>query len=1007
MDISTLLFCNGLLSLAVALVMGVAYRTRRTYTGFSQWTLGMLLMGLGSALFLVRWPAAGWFLPWTRNGLVVASFLMLLWGLRRFRGSGGWPWGELGLLVIFLVLFSQASLEPTALGRRIFLYSLFTGGVAAAAVWVTLSKRPPFFGSSDGILALCLAAFAVISLLRAFHPTGRPAGAHDLLGLGGFDALQLLAQVLIFQILALTLVSMNSQRIEYDLGLSRRELDQKEQDLLAVLENLPNHIYIKDGEGRFLYLNRNAARHLGASSSEVCGRRDAEVFPPEGAEASRRLDALAVQTGCPQAQEILLTDTAGRPVPFWTVVQPISFHGAPAVIGISTDISEVKALQKDVWNSEERLRLITESVRDAIIMIDPRGCISFWNAYAATLFGYTAEEALGIRLHEVLAPEAYREEHRRAFALFQADGRGKAINQTLELTALRKGGEEFPIELSLSGIHREDGWHALGVVRDISQRRASEESFQRLFEHSPAAMLVADFSATAIRFRDLRAGGLLELRPHLDAQPGLLRELAALVQVQEANGNALRLFRADSVEALSFHCQRCFPEETGESWGELMDTLFQGGTECSGEASVRALSGEPLVLELHVSVQPGHEADLSRVLISCIDLTARKAVESERHKLEQELHHLQRLESLGRLASGVSHDMNNVLGAIMGIASILEDKGVEDPSLRRHAELLMQAAIRGRDLVRGLRDFGRKELASMAEVDLNHLARSEAELLERTTLKRVEVLQDLTASPLKVMGDASAISNALMNLCVNAIDAMPRGGRLVLSTRDLGDGFVELAVQDNGEGMSPEVRDRALEPFYTTKAIGKGSGLGLSLVYGTMKAHGGTLELQSRVGEGTRVGLIFPVASGAEATTPAGEAERGPMALSLRILLVDDEELVLSTLQRLLEVLGHRVEIATSGLEALRRLEAGKAVDLVIMDLNMPGLDGVETLHRLRLQRPELPVILSTGHVDERVPELLGRIPRLQLLRKPFNLSELRHGLERLSDAFQQGGERP
>jgi CheY-like chemotaxis protein/two-component sensor histidine kinase len=357
--------------------------------------------------------------------------------------------------------------------------------------------------------------------------------------------------------------------------------------------------------------------------------------------------------------------------------------------------------------------------------------------------------------------------------------------------------------------------------------------------------------------------------------------------------------------------------------------------------------------------------------------------------LERQLNHLQRLESLGRLASGVSHDMNNVLGTIMAIGSLLQAKYGQDPAIVKDAELLQHAAVRGRDLVQGLRDFSRKELQSARRLDLNDILRHEADLLERTSLKRFSIVLDLAPNLPLVFGEASGIQNALMNLCVNAMDAMPDKGTLTLSSRDLGQGFVELTVADDGQGMSPEVLARALEPFFTTKPIGKGTGLGLSQVYGTVKAHGGSLDIKSKPGEGTKVAMVFPsVQVQVDGTSPEHHALGHPGHV-LKVLLVDDEEMIRGTVLSLLDVLGHHAQAASSGIEALRRLDAGMEVDLVILDINMPGIDGIETLVRLRIAHPEIKVLLATGYADDRIPSVLRRFPDIRILKKPFMISEL------------------
>jgi two-component system CheB/CheR fusion protein len=426
-------------------------------------------------------------------------------------------------------------------------------------------------------------------------------------------------------------------------------------------------------------------------------------------------------------------------------------------------------------------------------------------------------------------------------------------------------------------------------------------------------------------------------------------------------------------------------ERVGRIIGEAIAVLDDWSLECRirrADGGIRWiwLAGGP---QGQVAGKPTRMAGIVQ------DITDRKQAELEVRALEAQVDHLQRLESIGRLAGGVSHDMNNVLAAIMAVGSTLLVRHAGDPVLVKEAETLLSAATRGRDLVKVLRDFSRKELESAAELDLNQLARQEADLLEHTTLKQLVVELDLDPDLPRVYGEASAIANALMNLCLNARDAMPNGGRLTLSTRSLGQGFVELAVQDQGDGMTPEVLAQAMEPFFTTKPVGKGTGLGLSLVYGTMKAHGGTLDLQSRPGQGTRVSLVFPPVVRAPGVLREGQAVPATPVQSLRILLVDDEELIRRTVTPILQVLGHTVHPAAGGLEALQRLEAGLEPDLVILDLNMPELDGSETFSRLRRIRPELPVVFATGYVDERIPAILSRFPKVRILKKPFTIAEI------------------
>jgi len=378
-----------------------------------------------------------------------------------------------------------------------------------------------------------------------------------------------------------------------------------------------------------------------------------------------------------------------------------------------------------------------------------------------------------------------------------------------------------------------------------------------------------------------------------------------------------------------------------------------------------------------------------------LDISEQKQAEEARRRLEAQLFQAQRLESLGNLAGGVAHDINNVLAAILGLATTGREDLEPSGLLARSMDTIATACLRGREVVKSLLHFARKDLDSSGPVDLNRLATEIVHLLDATTLKRVRIKTDFQEPLGLVRGDEGALSHALMNLCLNGVDAMPDGGTLEIRTRRLAQGGIELRVRDTGDGMTPEVLKQAIDPFFTTKPLGKGTGLGLAMVYGTMTSIGGTLELRSKPRQGTEVLLGFPppllAVEPAGREAPGNPAGTAPAAgKGLRILLVDDDELIRMAIPTMLEVLGHQVATAPGGQEALDLLAAGLGTDLVILDMRMPGLNGAETLPRLLALRPGLPVLLATGHSDPGLQALLQQYPRVAFIRKPFTLAEIR-----------------
>jgi len=434
---------------------------------------------------------------------------------------------------------------------------------------------------------------------------------------------------------------------------------------------------------------------------------------------------------------------------------------------------------------------------------------------------------------------------------------------------------------------------------------------------------------------------------------------------------------------------------------DFRDIVIQRARE-AGESKQPTLPIEEVFLTLKgrqvwVEVQtvpldlPGGPA----ILVFAQDLTERRRAETERHQLETEVQHAQKLESLGSLAGGIAHDMNNVLSAILGMASLLQMKHEGDAALTHSFKIIESAAGRGRDLVKGLTDFARKGLQEPQVMDLNALVQKEVDLLIRTSRQRFTFDVRLEDGLPPIMGESSSLGSAIMNLCVNAFDAMPRGGTLTIQTRREGD-QVSLLVADTGDGIPAEILPRVTEPFFTTKPSGRGTGLGLAMVYGTVKAHGGTFQIQSEVGQGTRIHLRFPAVTPETSRPEAAPSAAGAPEPTLRILVVDDDELIRSILPEMLTQLGHRVDTASSGLEALQKLNGGLEPDLVILDHNMPGLSGADTLPRILQLRPDVQILVATGFLDTELKLLLADFPSVLSLQKPFSLMELRRILGRI-----------
>ena len=383
---------------------------------------------------------------------------------------------------------------------------------------------------------------------------------------------------------------------------------------------------------------------------------------------------------------------------------------------------------------------------------------------------------------------------------------------------------------------------------------------------------------------------------------------------------------------------------------------------------------------------------------SLIDITQRKEIEQHKLDLEAKLQEAHKLESLGVLSAGVAHNMNNILAIIMGTASVHEDLAADLAD--RHAyQTISKACARGRDVVKSMLHFAVPALAVSRPVELHALIREVHTLLEHTTRKAIVIAERFVDEPLWIHGDAGGINHAILNLCLNAVGAMPDGGTLTLRTAILEGGRVEVAVTDTGCGMAPEVLAHVLEPFFTTKGVGNGTGLGLSMTYGVVKAHGGSIDLSSQPGQGTTVRLRFP-------RIPAPERREAVTALapslgSLEVFLVDDEVDVRILMARMLRKAGVRqVTTFPGGEEVLEALRSGDLPSLAILDQNMPRLTGAQTLALIRDLHPDLPILISSGQPDiEEWPTF--KLPKVAVISKPFTVDEIQAKLARFAaEAF-------
>ncbi|UYY60322.1 PAS domain S-box protein [Sphingomonas sp. S2-65] len=603
-------------------------------------------------------------------------------------------------------------------------------------------------------------------------------------------------------------------------------------------------------------------------------------------------------------------------------------------------------------------------------MLDPTGEVVSWNAGAERFKGYAADEIIGQNFSRF-----YTQEDRatglpaRALATAEREGRFEA-----EGWRVRKDGTHFWANVVIDPIRDPDGV-LLGfakVTRDLTERRATEEELRRSEERF--RLLVQSVSDYAIY--------MLDPEGH--------------VASWNAGAERFKGYTADDI--LGAHFSRFYTDEdraTDLPGRALATARSQGRFEAEGWR----VRKDGTRFWASVVIDTVRDSSGSFIGFAKItrDLTERRQSQLALDQAREALFQAQKMEAIGKLTGGVAHDFNNLLAAIIGSLDLARRRASEGADISRFLDNAMKAAERGATLTQRMLAFARKQELKLEPVDPSALVRGMADLLQRTIGAAIRIDTQFPLLLRSVRADPAQLELALLNLVVNARDALPDGGKILIAAHEkqveLGGAlkpgaYVALSVVDTGSGMDEETLARATEPFYTTKGVGKGTGLGLSMVHGFAEQCGGRLLLQSRQGEGTTAELWLPVSGDAkvepQAPTPAPAPVETAERDRLVVLAVDDDALVLTNTAAMLEDAGHRVIQASSGKQALQLLSESQ-VDLLVTDFAMPDMNGVQLADAARAGWPDLPALLVSGFA-ELSDEVGANLPRLA---KPFRRDQL------------------
>jgi two-component system, cell cycle sensor histidine kinase and response regulator CckA len=668
---------------------------------------------------------------------------------------------------------------------------------------------------------------------------------------------------------------------------------------------------------------------------------------------------------------------------------------------LQREIDERQRAEAALQSSETRYRRIVETAEEGIWMLDAEALTSFVNPKMAHMLGYSVEEMQGRALHD------FMDETGRASAERYIGRRQQGIAEQHEFRFLRKDGSELWALLATNPIQDPGGPYAgaLAMVTDITERRrevaelrATEARFRSLFEHSPNCLWEEDLSEVKQRFDELRASGVVDMRAHLEHHPEEIAFCLSKVKVLDVNQAALRHYQAANKAELIEGLDRILTAESFKVLTEELIALAEGQTVFESEAIDQTFTGKRNHILLKALVAPGAEATLSKIYVSIVDIT-------EHLQLEEQLRQSQKMDAIGHLAGGVAHDFNNLLTVIHGNAALLQAPGVSAQQQAEAIDHITLATERAAGLTRQLLALSRRQVLQPRQLDVNEVVVNLTKLLERVLNADVALKLHLHPHPLLVRADAGLLDQVLMNLVVNARDAMPGGGQIVIETSEthVGEGgdvggrdarpgrAVCLRVSDTGSGIAPAALSHIFEPFFTTKESGKGTGLGLSTAFGIVKQHGGSLSVTSDIGRGTTFTIQLPPSDSTVAPVREVPGVLVPRGGTESILLVEDEPQVRGLARRLLEMQGYRVQVVESGAAALELWDQTEnAFDLVVTDLVMPGgISGKELVERLRLERPALKAIYISGYSGEVAGHDMALSEGVNFVQKPFGATAL------------------
>ncbi len=760
----------------------------------------------------------------------------------------------------------------------------------------------------------------------------------------------------------------------------------KEEEILyqsQLLAAAQDPIIATDLDFRITYWNRSAEEFYGFKEAEVKGKRIEKIVKLNISHKERmEIRQQVMERGSWRGEIEQIKKNGERVFVDMSISLLYDSEGKPqAIVGINRDISDKVRYREAIKASEESYRGLYNAVEEAIYIQNPDGTFLDVNDGAVKMYGYPRSYFIGKNPVDLSAPG--KNDMELVFKKFKKALKGEP--QMFEFWGKRANGEIFPkiVRLYKGNYFGKDVVIALAL--DVTEEKKAEEELRKLtaaVEQSPNSILITDVE-----------GNIEYVNNKFCEVSGYSKE--------EVLGQNPRLLKSGNMPA--------------EIYQELWETI-KSGKVWHGELQNKRKNGKLYWEDVIISPLFNDKGEITQFLGLKQDITAQKELEEEKKRLEKQLHQNQRLETIGTLAGGIAHDFNNILTPILGYAEMIKLANTHNPQLQNKAEQIIKAALRARDLIQQILTFSRQVEHEQKPVYLQNIVNEAYHLLRASIPSTIELVRNIDKNCKPVLGDPAKLHQVLMNLCTNAYQAMEEsGGKLTIELKTVVPDdrlireypalykkpYVCLTVSDTGVGMEPETLERIFEPFFTTKGVGKGTGLGLSVVHGIVKNYQGEIIVKSQKGKGSSFSIYLPAA---EAEKPESQYTDAIIPTgSETILLVDDEPSVLELQKRILEHFGYQVKAFNNPLEALAFFKQKQIqFDLLITDLTMPNLTGIELAQKINQIDNTLPIILITGYSEELTPTLKEKYGIKEILMKPVVAAQMAQTIRKVfEDRFK------